>query len=165
MNKKRARRAAKVKSDEPATAPGVNDLVSRVEIIATIAAKVKSPGDMIRQAKDKVGQRLAYAIKKSRLEPPVKGRLVFGDVVRWARTKPHWREKLAGLPQTDPPKAPPIEVRAEHVAIHDLSLKKCHVLLAEANEQLRTAHDELNRLRPLAKKWENFMATRTKRQK
>jgi hypothetical protein len=132
-------------------------------IVAIIADRVKLSADTFRQAKDKVGHRLSYAIKHGGLERPVKGRLVFGDVVRWARLQRGWGDKLAGLPQTDPPKAPPVPVRASHVALHDLSLKDCHELLAEVSDQLRAALDEVNRLRPPAVKWQTKIVEKNRK--
>jgi hypothetical protein len=165
MVKEKASAPSKAKAHGSLALPEPHDLVSRDKVIAIIAAKVRLPGDTFRQSKDKVGKRIAYAVKKGWLDHPVKKRFVFGDVVRWARQRRGWGDKLAGLPLTDPPKALPVPVRAAHVAIHDLSLKDCHALLAEVSDQLRAALDELNRLRPQAARWARFMATRTKGQK
>lgn len=153
--------------------PEAHEWVSRDKVIAIIAERIRSlyPGNDFREVKDKVGKRLAYAVneaKKNRLEPPVKGRHVFGDVVRWARTIPRWGAKLVDLPQTAAPQPPLVRVRGEHLARYGAlpsSWEECEDLLLKTMDQLQACHDELSRLRPQAEKWRQFMATRTKGQK
>lgn len=161
--------------DASASMPAAGDLVLRATIIAIIAEKVKLPGEALRQSKDKVGHRLAYAIKNGKARAPANGRFVFGDVIRWARQRQGWGDKLAGLPESAPIPATPksVTVRASHEAAYARSadsLKECKALLAHARQentaligQLRAALEELQRLRPLAEMWQTRIVEKNRR--
>lgn len=81
-----------LKNDAPIAVPEAGDLISRAMIIAIVTERVRQPYDLLRNARGNVRKRIEYAIKKGKLQPPVKGQFVFGEVIRWARQQKGWGE-------------------------------------------------------------------------
>jgi hypothetical protein len=145
--------------------PEAHVRVKRAFLVHFIAERVREKSDTPDEARNKVRLRLDYAIKNGKLPSPINDTLVFGDVVRWARSTKLWRDKLAGLPES-PPEAPlPVRRRvlSEFESAHDLTDLDCETLLAQACErindlesQLRDARAENDRLRPSAERYEHI---------
>jgi hypothetical protein len=128
-----------------------------------IASRVRLPGEPIRATIDKVRKRLAHAVAKGELhttgdQPPL---FYAPRVVAWARSK--WPGKLLDLPAEHAVRVNEqlnISERALGYAIPD-ELESCQVALASALRQidalckhLQKVHGEVERLRPLAEKYE-----------
>jgi hypothetical protein len=137
--------------------PGAQDRVPSKEIIAFIAGKVRVGKEDIRALKDKVAKRIHYAIHKQKiLKPPVAGKLIFGDVIVWARGKREWRAAIDGLPANETLSGrallPSLKSAGYITSAHPP--QECAARLVAAYVRIAELESEVARLRQPARNWQ-----------
>lgn len=143
---------------------GPGSLISRFEAKELLAELVPDTEDDPRQTKDKVDQRLKYAIRLGHLSPSASNADLFalGEIVAWAHTK--WPGRIADLPST----ARIVPLAGNETVVSDSTLSvhvrlanlaSCHEALDAAHkkielleQQLLAAREEIEKLTPLAAK-------------
>lgn len=139
--------------------------IARADVVQLIAAETRRPNESIRQARNKVSHRITYAVDKGHLIKDPDGFKV-GDLVLWMRSE--WPRLFDDLPAS-----PRQATFASTIKISDSysarvipgDLDRCKAALNDAYDQidrltleLRAVQVELENLRPLAEKWEDFCA-------
>ncbi|MFT3806705.1 hypothetical protein [Arenimonas sp.] len=141
------------------------------ELALWIAERVKPPGEPIRKTIDKVRKRIAHAVKIGALHPAPKSLTFYvPEVEAWAKNK--WPSEFSDVPRVE------IIRIVERLAISvsadmrlvpgDLDrckqeLKNAFQKIDEAEDlnkhlmkELKAAREEVDRLRPLAERYENI---------
>lgn len=145
--------------------PGHRPFYPLQEIALLLALRVRKPGEDMRSTVDKVRKRMLYAVNNDELHvmaPSDEFQLFFTpQVFAWARKK--WPDALSDVAIKHEEKASDrVALRAAVKNWHyPADVGKCHELLraaytdAEAlEEELASANRELQRLRPLAERYE-----------
>jgi hypothetical protein len=146
--------------------------ITFADAVEFLAARVRKPGDEEREAKDRVRQRLTYAIKTGQLvtlDGTKVGPSLFSmnSFAAWAHSK--WPGKLPDLPY--PPitanvriPLPVLHIRATGYCIPN-NLADCQTALADVEKErirlhaeLVEARNEIDQLRPLAEAQKNLRA-------
>lgn len=152
------------------TGKRARDTLSRAEVVALVAARVRDDYDDDRTVRNRVSTNVYDDVKAGRLRKKPSGVFSMGDVGAWARTQ--WPGKFDDLPR--PPKvkgkseAMLLEIRASGVACTDpttlsAAITEIHDLLRTIGEQageLAAAKERIRKLEKLetdAVKWREWI--------
>jgi hypothetical protein len=133
------------------------------EMAMLIATRVNPPGEPLRTTIDKVRKRLVYATKNGDLQMAHAGLYFVPQAIAWSQKK--WPGKFDGLPAEHFATATSTAVMSDEVwgFVIPGDLPSCQKALEDAhreNQQLRTelkaAHVEIERLEPIAEKYEQI---------
>lgn len=138
--------------------------LARADLVQLITDRVRDPNDNIREARNKVSHRITYAIDTGALAAPGDDSFELGIVALWARLQ--WPGKLDDLP-VSPVSAwfassARLSDRYDAIVIPGQldqcqdALKKAYDKIEQMEKGLRSLYAELERLAPLASKWEEF---------
>ena len=150
----------------------VDDRITQFVAIKLIGERDLRKADSLRTSDGRASKLIMYAIKTGALDFGHDGTIALGDFVAWTWTKPQLREKFADLPV----RLKPIELQATATSSSSMTtelspgtldacrveLGKARVLLRDQRTELTVLQRELDRLRPLALKYENTAATNKK---
>jgi hypothetical protein len=141
-----------------------HSLLSFAEVVELVAPRVRESRDSLRQAKDKVGQRLRYAIRQRVVKASQPGGRSYelGTIVAWARHK--WPGKVNDLPMVAITATAHIRLEdatasARGYTVHrdiELCVKALNEALdrnAKLEAELTAAKQEIEKLRPLANRY------------
>jgi len=143
MNKKRGPYKSRI--PPPKTTPKPHDRISKGEAISWITGEILQYSAERREIRDKVGQRVRYAIEKGRLSL-ADGQIVFGELIAWARESGAWKEELAKFPgifQYDCIDHGRISDRAYDVTLPP-TLEKSHKTIQDLHERIEEKERELS---------------------
>ncbi len=130
-----------------------------------IAIRIRPAGEPMRITVDKVRKRLTYAVKNVDLQT-VDGLYPVPGTIAWARKK--WPDKLNDLHADHSSAAQSTGVLRDEawsfVIPGDLprcqeALQECLRQVRQLQEELKTAHTEIERLKPVAEKYEKNRET------
>jgi hypothetical protein len=139
------------------------------EMAMLIAMRVNPPGEPLRTTIDKVRKRLVYATEKGNLQTAHAGLYFVPQAIAWSQKK--WPGKFDGLPAEHSATATSTAVVSDEVwgFVIPGDLPGCQKALEDAhreNQQLRTelraAHAEIERLEPIAYKYEQIREKNTR---
>lgn len=147
------------KRTKPLVNPGASDLVTLAQSVAFIVERLNPPQAKLRLVDDSVRHRVEYALKHGQLLSDATGKILFGDLVKWGRSKRGWSAAFDLLPSlnravgsasigalfgTASGHAVPATAAAK-----DDALREAYVRIHELEAIVKAQSDELASLRPI----------------
>lgn len=141
----------------------LSSIITRSDAVARIAERTCLPEDRAREAKNRVSKRISYAVKQGKLVESARGFFVFGELAAWVRDT--WPGLFNDWPcrmSADYGSSGMCSDIYDDVVLPG-TIKRCHDVIGEMHDRinslersLKDAQFEIERIRPLAERWEEF---------
>lgn len=141
----------------------LSSIITRSDAVARIAERTRLPEDREREAKNRVSKRISHAVKQGKLVESSHRNFVFGELAAWVRNT--WPGLFNDWPcrmSADFASAAVYSSFFDAVVLPG-TIKRCHDVISEMHERinslersLKDAQLEIERIRPLAERWEEL---------